>query len=113
HAVRKPAEGDRRMPEYFPKIGRIQYEGPDSRKPLAFKHYNAKQKVLGKTMEDHFRFAVCYWHSFKGLGADPFGGHTMLRPYNTNESALKVAENTMHAAFEFFSKLGVKYWTFH
>jgi len=101
------------MPEYFPKIGPIKYEGPDSRNPLAFKHYNPKQKVLGKTMEDHFRFAVCYWHSFKGLGTDPFGGPTMVRPYNTDEDELTIAENTMHAAFEFFSKLGVKYWTFH
>lgn len=101
------------MPEYFPKVKPVQYEGPDSRNPLAFKHYNATEKVLGKKMEDHFRFAVCYWHSFKGLGTDPFGGPTMLRPYNTDDDPLTVAENTMHAAFEFFTKLGVNYWTFH
>ncbi len=101
------------MKEYFPGIKPIQFEGPDSKNPLAFKHYNPKEKVLGKTMEEHFRFSVCYWHSFKGLGTDPFGGPTMLRAYNDAGSAMDVAEETMRAAFEFYTKLGVKYWTFH
>ena len=61
------------MPEYFPEVKAIKYEGPDSRNPLAFRHYNPKQKVLGKTMAEHLRFAVCYWHTFKSAGADMFG----------------------------------------
>lgn len=101
------------MPEYFPKIKPIKFEGPETKNPLAFKHYNLKEKVLGKTMEEHFRFAVCYWHSFKNLGADPFGVETMVRSYNQGKDAMEVAENTLDAAFEFFTKLGVKYWCFH
>jgi xylose isomerase len=62
------------MPKpYFPNIKKITFDGPDSKNPLAFKHYNPKEKILGKSMADHLRFAVCYWHTFKGLGADPFG----------------------------------------
>ncbi len=66
------------MAEYFPAIKKIKYEGPDTKNPLAFRHYKASQKVLGKTMEDHFRFAVSYWHTFKGLGQDPFGLPTAI-----------------------------------
>jgi len=102
------------MPTYFPEVKKtINYEGPDSKNPLAFKYYNPKQKVMGKTMEDHFRFSVCYWHTFKGLGADPFGPGTMIRKYNNSSDPMKVAEMTMEAAFEFFTKLGVKFWCFH
>ena len=101
------------MPEYFPKVKKIKYEGPKSKNPLAFKHYNPKEKVLNKTMEDHLRFAVCYWHTFKGGGADPFGGATLIREYNNSSDPMKVADMTMEAAFEFMSKLGVKFWTFH
>jgi len=101
------------MAEYFPGIRKIKYEGPDSNNPLAFKHYKASQKVLGKSMEDHFRFAVCYWHTFKGLGTDPFGGPTMIRSYDDSSTVEGQIEQTMEAAFEFFSKLGVRFWCFH
>ena len=101
------------MREYFPKVKPIRYEGADSKTPMAFKHYDAKKKVLGKTMEDHFRFAVSYWHTFKGNGQDPFGLPTMIRSYNNSSDATVVAEQTMDAAFEFFTKLGVNYWCFH
>jgi xylose isomerase len=101
------------MKSYFPKVKKIKYEGADSRNPLSFKHYNPKQRLLGKTMAEHLRFAVCYWHTFKGLGADPFGGPTMLRDYNASDDPMKVAEMTMDAAFEFFTKLGVGFWCFH
>lgn len=101
------------MPEYFPEVKRIEYEGPDSKNPLAFKHYNAKEKVLGKTMAEHLRFAVCYWHTFKSLGGDPFGPGTMIRNFNQSDDPMKVAEMTMQAAFEFFTKLGVGFWCFH
>lgn len=101
------------MAEFFPGVKRIQYEGPDSKNPLAFKHYNPSEKVMGKTMANHLRFAVCYWHTFKGLGRDPFGPDTMIREYNNSDDPMKVAEMTLDAAFEFFSKLGVSYWCFH
>ncbi|GMW02510.1 MAG: xylose isomerase [Candidatus Hydrogenedentota bacterium] len=101
------------MAEFFPGIKTIQYEGSKSKNPLAFKHYNPKEKVLGKTMEEHLRFSVCYWHTFKNLGADPFGVPTMSRSYNAGSSPIAIAENTMYAAFEFFTKIGVNYWCFH
>ena len=102
------------MAEYFPEVKKpIVYEGPDSKNPLAFKHYNPKQRVLGKSMEDHLRFSVAYWHTMKGLGGDMFGLPTMIRAYNDAPDEMAVAEQTMHAAFEFITKLGVKFWCFH
>ncbi len=101
------------MNKFFPKIKKIKYEGADSKNPLAFKHYNPKQKVLGKTMAEHLRFAVCYWHTFKGLGGDQFGPGTMIRKYDQSGNPMQVAEDTMYAAFEFFTKLGINFWCFH
>ncbi len=101
------------MTEYFPEVSKIAYEGPESKNPLAFKHYNADAVVLGKTMADHFRFSVCYWHTFKGSGADPFGPGTFIRAYNDAGDPMAVAEQTLEAAFEFFTKLGVRFWCFH
>ncbi|MCH9022967.1 MAG: xylose isomerase, partial [Planctomycetes bacterium] len=101
------------MNEYFPDVKRIGYEGPDTKNPLAFRHYDADEVVLGKTMRDHLRFSVCYWHTFKNLGGDPFGPGTMVRNYNEPSDAMEAAEKTLEAAFEFFSKLGVGYWCFH
>jgi len=98
--------------EYFPNIPKIRYEGPDSNNPLAFKHYNPKQRIMGKTMAQHLRFSVCFWHTFKGAGADPFGPGTFLRSY-ANEDPMLEAEQTLRAAFEFFTKLGVDFWCFH
>ncbi len=99
--------------QYFPNIQKIEYEGPDSKNPLSFKHYNPSEKVFGKTMEDHLRFAVCYWHTFKSTGSDPFGPGTMIRPWDASDDPMKVAEMTLEAAFEFFTKLGVRFWCFH
>ncbi|AQQ08982.1 Xylose isomerase [Sedimentisphaera cyanobacteriorum] len=101
------------MNQYFPEIKKITYQGPDSKDPLSFKHYNPDEIVLGKKMADHLRFAVCYWHTFKGLGDDPFGGPTMIRNYNQSNEPMQCARDTMHAAFEFFTKLGVNFWCFH
>ena len=101
------------MAEFFPEVATIKYEGPDSRNPLAFKHYDASAVVLGKTMAEHLRFAVCYWHTFKGLGGDPFGPGTIIRNYNAGDDEMRIAERTLVAAFEFFSKLGVGFWCFH
>ncbi len=99
--------------EFFPGVKAIKYEGPDSKNPLAFKHYNPKEKVMGKTMAEHLRFGVCYWHTFKGLGGDPFGPGTMIREYNASSDPMEVARMTMQAAFELFTKLGVGFWCFH
>lgn len=101
------------MAEYFPEVKQIKYEGPDSKNPLAFKHYNPEEVILGKTMAEHLRFSVCYWHTFKNLGTDPFGGDTIIRNYNDSSDPMKVADMTLEAAFELFTKLGVGFWCFH
>lgn len=101
------------MTEYFPTVKKVKYEGPDSKNPLSFKHYNPNQKILGKKMSDHFRFAVSYWHTFKGTGQDPFGLPTYVRSYNDAPDEDTMMLQTMDAAFEFFTKLGVDYWCFH
>ena len=101
------------MKEYFPGITPIKFEGPDSTNPLSFKQYNASEVIMGKTMADHLRFAVAYWHTFKGLGGDPFGPGTIIRSYNASDDEMTVAAETMRAAFEFFTKLGAEFWCFH
>ena len=101
------------MKTYFPEVKkRIAFEGRASRNPLAFKWFNAKQKVRGKTMAEHFRFAVAYWHTYKGSGADMFGPAAWVREWNAG-SPMEVAENTLRANFEFCQKLGVGYYCFH
>ncbi|WP_250626477.1 xylose isomerase [Pinirhizobacter soli] len=99
--------------EYFPGIGRIPFEGPASDNPLAFKHYDAKRKIGDRTMAEHLRFAVCYWHSFGNAGHDPFGPGTRVYPWDADAAPLVRAEARMDAAFEFFTKLGVPYYCFH
>jgi xylose isomerase len=102
------------MKEYFKGIGKVPYEGPDSKKPLAFKHYDPSQKVGRKTMAEHLRFSVVYWHTMKGGGTDPFGPTSVYdRPWDTSGDPMQVAEDTMRAAFEFTSKLGASFWAFH
>ncbi len=102
------------MAAYFPEVKkRIRYEGPGSDNALAFKHYNPKAKVGGRTMAQHLKFAVCYWHTFKGTGADPFGGGVYQRPWSRGPDAAEIARRTMEANFEFIHKLGVEYWCFH
>lgn len=97
----------------FPDIQKIQYEGPESRNPLAFKHYNATETVAGKTMADHLRFSVAYWHAFRNGCADPFGAPTRLMPWDDGSESVVNAQNRVRAAFEFFEKLGVSYYCFH
>ena len=102
------------MKVYFPEVEKpIVYEGPDSKNPLSFKHYNPQEKVLGKTMEDHLRFAVSYWHTMRGGGADLFGSPVMDREWLKGDNVIEIAEKTLQAGFEFFTKLGVKFWAFH
>lgn len=99
--------------EYFPGIGRIRYEGAESDNPLAFKAYDAAREVAGKTMEEHLRFAICYWHTFCASGGDPFGPGTRAYPWAKNTAPMGAAMDRMDAAFEFFSKMGVPYFCFH
>lgn len=101
------------MSEFFSSVERISYEGPDSDNPLAFRFYDPDRMVLGKRMEDHLRFAVCYWHSFCGTGSDPFGPGTFQRPWFADGDPLSMAELKLDAAFEFFEKLGAPYFCFH
>ena len=99
--------------EYFPGIPRIEYEGPESDNPLAFKAYDADRVVGNKTMSEHLRFSVCYWHTFCADGADPFGPGTRSHPWNESTDRLEAAEERLDAAFEFFSKMTVPYFCFH
>src|SRR4051812_35602756 len=99
--------------EFFPGIAKIQFEGRKSANPLAFKFYDENKLVGSKTMRDHLRFAACYWHSFLGSGADPFGPGTRPMPWNQNADPVSQAKDRLDAAFEFFTKLGVPYYCFH
>jgi xylose isomerase len=101
------------MKSAFPKIETIQYEGPHSKNPLAFKHYNAGEIVAGKTMREHLRFAVVYWHTFRGTGSDPFGAGTMRRPWDDGSNSVGNAQNRVRVAFEFIEKLGAPYYCWH
>ena len=98
---------------YFPDVDRIKHEGPGSDNPLAFKTYDPERVVAGVTMEQHLRFAVCYWHSFCATGGDPFGPGTRVHPWTVTGDRLANATEKMNAAFEFFTKLNVPYWCFH
>ena len=95
---------------FFPNVETIRYEGPESTNPLAFRHYDADKQVLGKSMAEHLRFAVCYWHSFAAPGDDVFGDGTWDRPWNDD---LGGARTKLASAFEFFEKLGNPYYCFH
>ena len=97
----------------FPAVQKIKYEGPQSKNPLAFRWYDADEVVEGKTMQDHFRFSVVYWHTFRGTGADPFGPGTMLRPWDDGSNSVENAKRRVRAAFEFMEKLGAPYYAFH
>ncbi|MDC7226903.1 MAG: xylose isomerase [Spirochaetales bacterium] len=99
--------------EFFPGIGKIKYEGPQSDNPLAFKFYDSNKMIGGKSMRDHLRFAIAYWHSFCGDGADPFGGTTHFYPWNKAADPMEAAKDKLDAAFEFFTKIDASYWCFH
>lgn len=101
------------MSEAFPNISKIRYEGRDSKNPLAFKHYNPDEVVDGKTMNDHLRFSVTYWHTFRGTGADMFGSGTAIRPWDDGTASVENAQRRVRVAFEFMEKLGAPYYAFH
>ena len=98
---------------FFPGISRIQYEGPDSTNPLAFKHYNADEMVANKSMRDHLRFSVSYWHTIRGQLSDMFGVGTAIRPWEDGSNSMKMAETRVRVAFEFLEKLGAPFYAFH
>ena len=98
---------------YFKFTQGVKYEGKKSKNPFAFKYYDAERKVAGKTMQEHFKFAIAYWHSFGGTGADPFGAGTKVYPWDKFNSPMKRARAKMDAAFEFITKIGAPYYCFH
>ena len=98
---------------FFPDVPRIEFEGPDSKNRLAFKHYNPTEVVEGKSMEDWLRFSVCYWHTFRATGADPFGAPTMIRPWDDGSDSVENALTRADVAFEFFEKIRAPYYCFH
>ena len=99
--------------EFFPGIPVIPFEGPKSRNPLAFKHYNADEVVGGKSMRDHLRFAAAYWHAMRNGLSDPFGGPTAERPWDDGSDSVENAQRRVWAMFEFMQKCGIGYYCFH
>lgn len=100
------------MSQYFADIAPVTFEGADSTNPMAFRHYNPQEKLGGKTMEEHLRFAVCYWHNFVWEGNDPFGGQTFQRPWFPADT-MDLARAKADAAFDMFRILGVPFFCFH
>ena len=99
--------------EYFKGIGAIKYEGQESDNPFAFKYYDPERIVAGKSMREHFKFAIAYWHTFCGQGADPFGPGTQNFPWDQSSDPIEGAKHKADAAFEFISKIGFDYFCFH
>lgn len=99
--------------EYFPGIGEIKFEGKESKNPLAYKYYNPDQVVAGKTMREHFKFSIAYWHTFCGQGSDPFGPGTQNFEWDQNIDPIQAAKDKADAAFEFITKMGFDYYCFH
>ncbi|MCE2862680.1 MAG: Xylose isomerase [Verrucomicrobiota bacterium] len=103
----------RRAPARFPRLPVIAHEGPGTDNPLAFRHYNPDEVVDGRTMAEHLRFSIAYWHAFRGTGSDPFGPGTINRPWETGRDPLSIAKARMDAAFEFFVKIRAPFYCFH
>ena len=99
--------------EYYKGIDKIKFEGRESDNPLAFKYYDPEKVVAGKTMKEHFKFAIAYWHSFCGVGSDPFGPGTQNFEWDKSPDPVQAAKDKADAAFEFISKMGFEYFCFH
>ncbi len=99
--------------EFFPGIGKIQFEGKESRNPMAFRYYDAKKVVLGKTMAEWLKFAMAWWHTLCAEGADQFGGGTKTFPWNGAACPIQAAKDKVDAGFEFMQKMGIEYYCFH
>lgn len=98
---------------YFPELEQVKFEGAKTTNPLAFRYYNPDEIVMGKRMEEHLRFAACYWHNFCWNGADMFGAGAFERPWQKSGDALALAKMKADIAFEFFKKLNVPFYCFH
>ena len=98
---------------YFPDVPKIAFEGPDTKNPLAFRHYNESEEVEGRSMRDWLRFSVCYWHTFRGMGTDPFGAATLQRDWDDGTDSVDNAKRRADVAFEFMGKLGAPFYCFH
>lgn len=98
---------------YFPEIQTIQYDGPQSRNPLAFRWYNPSEIIEGKSMKDHLRFSIVYWHTMRGTGSDPFGPGTAVRPWDDGSNSVENALRRVEVAFEIFQKLDAPFYAFH
>jgi xylose isomerase len=99
--------------EFFPGIGEIRFEGKDTKNPLAFRYYDENKVILGKTLKDHLRFAMAYWHTLCAEGGDPFGPGTKTFPWNASSDPITRAKHKMDAAFEFMTKCNIPYYCFH
>ena len=99
--------------EFFPGIGKIQFEGKESRNPMAFRYYDANKVVMGKTMAEWLKFAMAWWHTLCAEGADQFGGGTKTFPWNDSTCPMQIAKNKVDAGFEFMQKMGIEYYCFH
>ena len=99
--------------EFFPGIGKIQFEGKESRNPMAFRYYDAKKVVLGKTMAEWLKFSMAWWHTLCAEGADQFGGGTKTFPWNGAACPVQAAKDKVDAGFEFMQKMGIEYYCFH
>ena len=99
--------------EYFPTVGKIKFEGKDSKNPMAFRYYDAEKVVMGKKMKDWLKFSMAWWHTLCAEGADQFGGGTKTFPWNGAECPVQAAKDKMDAGFEFMQKIGIEYYCFH
>jgi len=99
--------------EFFPSVGKIEFEGHKSRNPLAFRYYDESRIIAGKTMKEHLRFAMAYWHTLCGTGSDPFGSGTKTFPWFSGTDAISLGKYKMDAAFEFMTKTGIPFYCFH
>jgi len=99
--------------EYFPGIGKIKFEGKDSKNPMAFRYYDAEKVINGRKMKDWLKFAMAWWHTLCAEGGDQFGGGTKQFSWNGDPDPLQAAKNKMDAGFEFMQKMGIGYYCFH
>jgi len=99
--------------KFYDNVEKVKYEGSKSLNPFAFKYYNAEEVVMGKKMKDHLKFGMAYWHTFTGMGTDPFGEATMERPWDEGLSGMERAKVRVEVAFEFMEKVGIEYFCFH
>lgn len=99
--------------EYFPGIGKIKFEGKDSKNPMAFRYYDANKVVMGKKMSEWLKFAMAWWHTLGADGSDQFGGGTKSFPWNTSSDPIQAAKDKADAGFEFMQKMGIEYFCFH